>query len=206
MVIALLPGFLAWVLFASAKTIVVNVGGNTTADAGAVFKPRVIEADQGDVVHFNFTQGNHTVIQALFASPCIPAHEIDSTVNGFNSGFRDAGNFTDITELLVPINNPNTTIWFYDHNTCAQGGVGGININETSLETIDGFERNAIRLNGTGKADTTTSRGAASPSTTSTDSGTGSNAEPSDEDNAGQRTIIMGAILVLPLLAAAAGL
>ena len=86
------------------------------------------------------TQGNHTATQALFASPCIPAHRINETVNGFDSGFRQSLNFTAITTLEVPITDNDTTIWFYDYNTCAEGGVGVINVNETSLETLDGFE------------------------------------------------------------------
>ncbi|KAF6760211.1 hypothetical protein DFP72DRAFT_988455 [Ephemerocybe angulata] len=143
---------------ALAKDVVITVGGNTTSDAGAVFTPQSVTANQGDVVVFNFTQGNHTAIQALFASPCIPAHDVDTTVNGFNSGFRDAGNHSAITILRVPIDN-NNTIWFYDANTCAEGGIGGINVNESSWETLDGFARNAIRLNGSE---------ATSPTTTST--------------------------------------
>ena len=84
------------------------------------------------------TQGNHSAIQSEFATPCIPAHDTNITVNGFNSGFRDAGNGTAITNLPVTISD-NSTIWFYDANTCAQGGVGGINVNESSTETLDGF-------------------------------------------------------------------
>ena len=82
--------------------------------------------------------GNHTAIQSTFASPCIPAHDTNATINGFNSGFRDTVNGTAITNLPVQITD-NSTIWFFDFNTCAEGGVGGININETSTETIDGF-------------------------------------------------------------------
>ncbi|EPT00318.1 hypothetical protein FOMPIDRAFT_1016617 [Fomitopsis schrenkii] len=43
----------------------------------------------------------------------------------------------------------NDTIWFFDWNTCALGGVGGINVNESSTQTLAGFVRNARRLNGT---------------------------------------------------------
>jgi hypothetical protein len=40
-------------LQAFAKQIVITVGGNTTEDAGAVFKPQTVVANQGDVVVFN---------------------------------------------------------------------------------------------------------------------------------------------------------
>ena len=64
-------------------------------------------------------------------------------MNGFNSGFRDAGNGTAITNLPVTISD-NSTIWFYDANTCAQGGVGGINVNESSTVTLDGFRMHVL--------------------------------------------------------------
>ena len=60
----------------------------------------------------------------MFVEPCVPAHDSDVSINGFISGFRDAGNGTAITNLPVTITD-NNTIWFYDANTCGQGGVGG---------------------------------------------------------------------------------
>lgn len=86
------------------------------------------------------TEGNHTAIQSTFSSPCIPAHITNQTINGFDSGFRNTDNGTAITTLTFTVTDPNTTVWFYDANTCAQGGVGGININESSTETLDGFQ------------------------------------------------------------------
>ena len=82
--------------------------------------------------------GNHTATQSEFASPCIPAHDTNITVNGFDSGFRDTVNGTAITTLEVPVTS-NDTIRFYDVNTCALGGVGGSNVNESSLQTLAGF-------------------------------------------------------------------
>lgn len=62
------------------------------------------------------------------------------SINGFNSGFRDTVNGTAITQLSVLITPElaSSTIWFFDYNTCAQGGVGGININENTNETLQG--------------------------------------------------------------------
>ncbi|KAH6913928.1 hypothetical protein BKA70DRAFT_1259889 [Coprinopsis sp. MPI-PUGE-AT-0042] len=182
---------------ACAREIVITVGGNTTNDVTTVFEPREVRAFQGDVVVFNFTQGNHTATQALFASPCVPAHRVNETVNGFDSGFRQALNFTAITTLEVPITDNDTTIWFYDYNTCAEGGVGVINVNETSLETIDGFERNAIRLNGT-DSDNSPSP----PRGTQRPTGPDNDDESTDEGSA-KRAVAMGAMMVTPLLALA---
>lgn len=91
--------------------------------------------------HDAVTQGNHTATQSVFYAPCVPAHEANITINGFNSDFRNAGNFNAITILTVPIlpENVNTTMWFYDYNTCGEGGVGVINDNESSTETLAGF-------------------------------------------------------------------
>ncbi|KAF8070738.1 hypothetical protein FPV67DRAFT_1448419 [Lyophyllum atratum] len=141
-----------------AKTIVITVGGNTTNDATTVFQPNTVVA---------LTQGNHTVTQSTFASPCIPAHDTDSTINGFDSSFRNAGNGTAITNLPYTVTDANTTIWFYDFNLCSQGGVGAINVNESSTETIDGFQRNAQRLNGTAPSSSSHSS-SASKTTTAT--------------------------------------
>ena len=84
------------------------------------------------------TQGNHTATQSTFAAPCIPLHDFNITLNGFDSSFRSAGNFNAITYLSVNVTTSDT-IWFFDWNTCAEGGVGGININGTNYLTLDGF-------------------------------------------------------------------
>ncbi|PPQ63014.1 hypothetical protein CVT24_005960, partial [Panaeolus cyanescens] len=187
---------------AYAKTIVVTVGGNTTDNAGAVFEPQSVIANEGDIVFFNFTQGNHTVTQSTFAAPCVPAHFTNETINGFDSSFRNAGNFSAITNLPVTITNPNETIWFFDWNLCAQGGVGAININETSLETLDGFVRNAIRLNGT---DSTSTSNSASP--TATNPSHTANGTPTPSIGASpERTVQLGFALVLPAIALLAGI
>ncbi|KAJ7928418.1 hypothetical protein B0H13DRAFT_1967157 [Mycena leptocephala] len=107
--------------------------------------------------------------------PCIPAHLTNASINGFNTDLRPAGNGTSITRFPIVMNPDivNDTLWFYDETTCGIGGVGVINPGNVSAtdETIDGFVRNAIRLNGTGA--TTTS--SASPSASgSSSSGTGS--------------------------------
>ncbi|TFK50989.1 hypothetical protein OE88DRAFT_1735713 [Heliocybe sulcata] len=179
---------------ASARDIVVTVGGNTTSNASLVFQPQRITAYLGDTVIFNFTQGNHTATQAVFSEPCIPAHDANITINGFNSDFRNAGNGTAVTILSVPIlpENANTTMWFYDYNTCGQGGVGVINSNESSYETLEGFERNAIRLNGTGAHSSSASR-------TATGSAASHSATQSSSSSGAERQVVAG---VLPLVLA----
>ncbi|KAL7277733.1 hypothetical protein ACG7TL_008671 [Trametes sanguinea] len=144
------------------------------------------------------TQGNHSATQSTFASPCIPAHDTNVTINGFNSDLRPTNNGTAITNLPVTITT-NDTIWFYDIATCAEGGVGGININDSSTETLEGFERNAIRLNGT----STSSSSAASATSTSpsgTSSGSTASRTPTNgSTNAAERVVVRALAAAVPM-------
>ncbi|KAI0002210.1 hypothetical protein BJV74DRAFT_817791 [Russula compacta] len=78
-IISILAG--AWM--ATAEVFVISVGSN----GPTTFVPQRVDAVIGDVVVFNFTSGNHTATRT-FSSPCIPAHETNITINGFDSGFR----------------------------------------------------------------------------------------------------------------------
>ncbi|THV05160.1 hypothetical protein K435DRAFT_618206, partial [Dendrothele bispora CBS 962.96] len=149
-----------------------TVGLNTTNNASAVFQPASVKANIGDTVMFNFTQGNHSATQSIFEVPCKPAHDTNVTINGFDSGIRIQSNQTGPSILSVPIlsENVNMTMWFYDVNTCGEGGVGVINANDSTGATYDGFVRNAIRLFGDGSS--TTSSSSTRTSSTSSSSAT----------------------------------
>ncbi|KZT05344.1 uncharacterized protein LAESUDRAFT_726977 [Laetiporus sulphureus 93-53] len=191
----------------------ITVGLNTTTNASLVFQPGEVHAVIGDTVVFNFTTGNHTATQSTFASPCIVANEVNSTINGFNSGFRDAGNETAITQLTVPITS-NDSIWFFDYNTCGEGGVGVINANDSSTQTLLGFIRNAKRLNGTATSSSAsssaTSTGGASSGSSGSKSGSGSSSSSSStattSSSAADRNIVVGGLSVIPLVLAALAL
>lgn len=92
------------------------------------------------------TQGNHSATQSTFAAPCIPARRSNSTINGFDSWYRDAGNYTAITQLSYVVDDPRLPIWFFDYSLCDKGGVGAINTNESSTETFAGFVVNTVGL------------------------------------------------------------
>lgn len=85
------------------------------------------------------TQGNHSATRSTFSSPCVPAHNTNSTINGFDSWYRDAGNYTAITQLTFVVTDPRVPLWFFDYSLCAKGGVGAINTNESSTETFAGY-------------------------------------------------------------------
>jgi hypothetical protein len=196
------------------KTIYIQVVNNATSNATTVFQPPEVWAGLGDTVIFNcmwslvllhtppltlpvVTQGNHSVTQSTFAAPCIPAHLTNATINGFDSGMRTTVNGTAGTILSVPITADivNTTLWFYDQATCAGGGVGGINVNESSWQTLWGFQRNAVRLNGTAP----TSSHAASHPTGTSGSSSSSQSSSSDSSNAATSPHALGALAALPL-------
>lgn len=84
---------------------------------------------------------SHEHFQSDFATPCIPISKTNATINGFDSGPRPA--VMPPTELRVPIDasNNGTPIFYYDsaNGSCGMGGVGVINVNESSPETLDGF-------------------------------------------------------------------
>ncbi|KAL6305161.1 hypothetical protein BKA93DRAFT_712043, partial [Sparassis latifolia] len=187
---------------ASATQYVITVGGNTTTNSSLVFQPQEVHAALGDSVVFNFTLGNHSATQSTFAAPCVLAFETNSSINGFNSEFRDAGNGTAITILNVTIDetNVNTPLWFFDYNTCAKGGVGVINANDSSTQTLLGFERNAIRLNGTNSSSTSSAYpSSTAPSSTSASS----SSSTATSSSAADRNVVIGGLSAIPLAFAA---
>ncbi|KIY68102.1 hypothetical protein CYLTODRAFT_351994, partial [Cylindrobasidium torrendii FP15055 ss-10] len=191
---------LATAAFSAGAEIWIQVG--ESSDSDSVFNPQTVTAALNDIVFFNFTNGNHTVTQSLFASPCVKANAANLTVNGFDSGFQNASTIDPGYRFSVPITAAieNTTQWFFDYNTCGEGGVGGINVNESSWETLDGFVRNADRLNGSDStsSQTSTSRTQTSGSPSSTSS-SGSGADGA----AGVRASVLGAgAIVLPIVVA----
>jgi hypothetical protein len=149
------------------------------------------------------TNGTHSAIQSTFAEPCVPAHDSNSSLNGFYSGLRDTVNGTGQTTLTVEIQqeDQNQTFWFYDIWACGSGGVGAINANNSGWENFDGFVRNAERLNGSGGSTTSSSlthRSSSSrPSATST--ATGNSAEKVGENTV--RAISIFAPFLFALLA-----
>ncbi|KAI0317186.1 hypothetical protein OF83DRAFT_173976 [Amylostereum chailletii] len=195
MFVSVLVSVLSLVCMTSAKDIWIQVGGNTTQNASLVFQPGSVAAQVGDTVFFNFTQGNHSAIQSTFDAPCVPIHIHNTSLNGFDDGLHLAGNGSNVTIEAVPIlqQSANTTFWFYDVNTCGQGGVGVINSNESSTQTLEGFIRNAIRLNGTSSSSSSSSSAASRTSTA-----TSTSASATGTSSSGDRAVKIGALSAVP--------
>ncbi|KAJ7072666.1 hypothetical protein C8F01DRAFT_1104868 [Mycena amicta] len=192
----------------------VTVANNLTATNGsAVFTPPVVNASLGETVIFNFTNGTHSATQSTFANPCVPAHDTNVTINGFDTGLRPANNGSSVTDYRI-IMNPDIAdqpLWFYDQTTCGIGGVGVINVGNVtaSWQPYDAFVRNAIRLNGTGAASSSAPASTASSSSSSgsssgsSSSNSGSNSGSDTSAAALVRVSILGLVLG-PLLVALA--
>lgn len=156
------------------ETIVITVADVTASNGTSAFTPSQVTAAEGATVYFNFTQGNHTATQSSFVAPCQPINATGA--NGFDSNFVNVpANFNGsvFPFQVVPIlaANDNMTMWFYDVNTCSEGGVGVINLvpgdPATGGQTLAGFIRNAERLNGTSTSSMASSTGSRTSSQTS---------------------------------------
>lgn len=88
------------------------------------------------------TQGKHTAIQSTFASPCVPIQDVNASYIGFDSKFHDTANGSVVTSYQFEVLD-NSTIWYFDAATCSQGGVGGVNVNDSSWQTLEGFKVSA---------------------------------------------------------------
>jgi plastocyanin len=100
------------------KTHVVTVGSATNASL-LRFVPDTVTADVGDMIQFQFANGNHTVTQSTFDNPCQPI-AMHSNVTGFFSGFQPvaaAKNLTGMVPVVTMPVNVATPMWFY----CSQG-------------------------------------------------------------------------------------
>ncbi|KAJ6589835.1 hypothetical protein DFH09DRAFT_909398, partial [Mycena vulgaris] len=189
---------------------VITVSNNRTATNGTnVFTPQTVNASLFDTVFFNFTNGSHSATQSTFAVPCVPVHLTNSTINGFDTALRPAGNGTAVTnfQIVMTPDIVNSTLWFFDQATCGIGGVGVINAGNVTAtwQPIDAFVRNAIRLNGTGA----TSTSAAPTSTGGSSSGTGSgnsSGSGSGSDTGAAPALRAPVLALLPLLALGAAL
>lgn len=157
----------AFVCVTIAANIFIQVADPLNDDNTTTFNPQRVAASIGDIVFFNctpflhliqlpgrsmlnhiiilVTNGNHSAVQSTFPGPCVPAHDSDSTINGFDSGFRPNPNGTVVPTpiLSVPIlsENVGTPFWFFDASpgACGGGAVGVINSNENGNETLAGF-------------------------------------------------------------------
>ncbi|KAF2965461.1 hypothetical protein GQX73_g8116 [Xylaria multiplex] len=105
-------------LASAQKVHVVSVSSQTDKTLLA-FTPNNIKADAGDMIQFQFLNGNHSVVQSNFDNPCTPIQALVANATGMFSGYMDvaasvsAGNFPTYT-VEVKDEKP---LWLY----CSQG-------------------------------------------------------------------------------------
>ncbi|KAI0541334.1 Cupredoxin [Xylaria digitata] len=104
---------------ASAQTVhVVSVSSQTDKTLLA-FTPNNIKANAGDMIQFQFLNGNHSVVQSNFDNPCTPIQAVVANATGMFSGYMDVaaslstGNFPTYTVEVMD----EKPLWLY----CSQG-------------------------------------------------------------------------------------
>ncbi|KAJ7025102.1 hypothetical protein C8F04DRAFT_142643 [Mycena alexandri] len=124
----------------SGAKILVQVG----AGNGLTFSPSNISANTGDTVSFQFLNGNHSVTESSFASPCEPL------AGGIDSGLQFvAANSTEIPEFSFTITNGLKQFFFFSKQTvpvneCNKGMVFSINQDPNSaVKSFAAFQANA---------------------------------------------------------------
>ncbi|KJK82249.1 hypothetical protein H634G_02443 [Metarhizium anisopliae BRIP 53293] len=98
----------------------VDVGKNmATNETGLKFYPDRIVAQKGDMVQFQFWDGNHNAMQTSFDQQCQPISRSNPNVTGFDSGFQPAK--ASIEKGMIPVYtvmiNNTAPIWV----VCVQG-------------------------------------------------------------------------------------
>jgi plastocyanin len=124
-------------------TVQVGAGGQLQ------FHPTAISASIGDLVVFQFTSKNHSVIQSSFADPCAPLDKPGALNTGFHP-VPDAAtdfptfNYTVTTASDVPL-------WFYcsqaghtPNSHCFKGMVFAINCPKEGSNSFDNFHSKAV--------------------------------------------------------------
>ncbi|KAJ7711723.1 hypothetical protein B0H16DRAFT_1627410 [Mycena metata] len=159
----------------SGAKILVQVG----AGNGLTFSPSNISANTGDTVSFQFLNGNHSVTQSSFASPCEPL------AGGIDSGLQFvAANATAVPEFSFTITNGSKQFFFFSKQTvpaneCNKGMVFSINQDPTSaVKSFAAFQANA-------KADI--------PASTATAVGTKATAVPAKASSGSEILVQVGA-------------
>jgi len=129
----------------SAVNHTVFVGAGQDGQPGLKFDPQQIVAAKGDIVSFEFRNGNHTVTQSSFANPCAWQFNTATNKNGFNSGFIPFNaTSAQVGVYSLQVSDPNTPIWFFCGRPphCKSGMYGAINPPTTGNKTFTAFAAN----------------------------------------------------------------
>jgi len=98
------------------------------------------------LIEIHSVDGNHTVTQSSFATPCIYATNMTSMTQGFQTGFQPVGTNASLVPSVTMAINTTTPIWFYcqQGTHCQQGMVGAINAVESSTKNYAAFKALAM--------------------------------------------------------------
>ncbi|KAH8100210.1 hypothetical protein BXZ70DRAFT_989265 [Cristinia sonorae] len=144
------PGSAAPTSLASSDHLVLIGGSNELT-----FAPAHITAQPGDTITFQFTRGNHSVVQSSFEHPCQSLTKTSmSGETGFNSGFIPLGESgTSSVNFTIQVNDTNPIFAFCSQwqpfSHCHSGMVFAANTIESGSLNFGAFQRNALQLDST---------------------------------------------------------
>ena len=105
-------------------TFQVTVGGPT----GLVYSPDSVQANQHDMVQFNFMSKNHTVTQSTFPKPCNKMPVMPGMPEPIDSGFMPYdGNGNPPMMMVQVTGNASMPMWFYCRQKTPKPHCGGGN-------------------------------------------------------------------------------
>ena len=140
----------------------VTVGGSSLT-----YSPDSIQANQWDMVQFNFMAKNHTVTQSTFPKPCAKMPAMPGMPMPVDSGFMPYDGTGNPPMMMVQVTNASAPMWFYckqkkPMSHCGAGMTFSINPNQPGQgsKTQSAFKAAAMGQNGTANAGSATASGA----------------------------------------------
>lgn len=103
--------------------------------AGLVYSPESVQANQWDMIQFNFMAKNHTVTQSTFPKPCAKIPAMPGMPMPVDSGFMANDGSGTPPMMMVQVANASMPMWFYCKQKkpmphCAAGMTFSINPNQ----------------------------------------------------------------------------
>ncbi|GAW13218.1 hypothetical protein ANO14919_025980 [Xylariales sp. No.14919] len=136
---------------ASAQKVHVVSVSSTTDKTLLAFSPNNLKADVGDMIQFQFLNGNHSVVQSNFDNPCTPIQAFVKNATGMFSGYMDvaASASTGMIPTYTMEVASNTPLWLYcsQGKHCQSGMVMVVNENTSANETrsLDNYKAAAAK-------------------------------------------------------------
>ncbi|TGJ86763.1 hypothetical protein E0Z10_g1980 [Xylaria hypoxylon] len=136
---------------ASAQNVHVVSVSSTTDKTLLAFTPNNIKAAAGDMIQFQFLNGNHSVVQSNFDNPCTPIQALVKNATGMFSGYMDvaASEATGMIPTYTMEVANDKPLWLYcsQGKHCQSGMVMVVNENTAAnaSRSLDAFKALAAK-------------------------------------------------------------